>query len=562
MKITAIPQLYRNLKRWRGILAILNRYGLADWLTATHLPFRDRFKGPDGEPLSDHTRAERLRLAITELGPTFVKVGQTLAGRPDLLGPEYIDELKELRSRVPPEPIQAIEKVLDANWPEDWRANLSLESEALGTASIGQVHRGTFNDGRKVVVKVRRPGIASVVRQDLEILAGVAPLAQRIEGLAAFDPVIMVEQLSRVVISELDFNNERRNLQYFRSLVESDFPDIRVPWVDASWCTEEVLVMEEVEGVSLNQWMSKAGNPENVESMARKLADFYLRLLIDEGVFHADPHPGNFIVGDDGQLGIIDFGMVGRLDDGLRDLLEEMLLAIGAGDQQRLTKLIRRLAGPSGGVDTRRLHMDVANFIVDYGAQDLGDFRVGAALEDLGGILRRHSIQLPPQTSTLLKMLISLEGTLREMGAGFGSIEVAQRMTRSLIKKRLSPKRRARQVRHLVEDAQYFLQTAPEELTSLMHQFRSGEIRINLMHRRLAPMVNRIVLGGMASAVFLGSSLMLALQVPPVLFQSSEPGNFVNVSILGLLGVLGSSAVMAWVTVAIARSGQLTRQGD
>ena len=215
MKITAIPQLYRNLKRWREILAVLRRYGLADWLTRFRLPFRDVFKDRGGIPLSQYSREQRVRMALTDLGPTFIKLGQVLAARPDLVGPKLGEELKRLRADVRPDDIDQVRATLRDELGDDYESHFqNIDPRPLATASIGQVHRAVLNDGTCVVIKVIRHDIERTMRQDIEVLAGLAQLAERVDALAVWRPRDMVRQFSPMLQRELDFGRERQDLEH------------------------------------------------------------------------------------------------------------------------------------------------------------------------------------------------------------------------------------------------------------------------------------------------------------------------------------------------------------
>lgn len=298
------------------------------------------------------------------------------------------------------------------------------------------------------------------------------------------------------------------------------------------------------------------------DRLAEKLADVYLAMIFDEGLFHADPHPGNLIVASDGRLAILDFGMVGRIDENLRESIEEMLIAISQSDQYRLTRLIRRIGDAPLDLDESLLAIDVAEFIGTFGRQRLGEFDMTGAINSLSELLHRHAITLPNQSALLLKMLISLEGTLRELGASFDSLEMVRNFVRRVMRRRLSPERRLRQARRIYHEAESFLESAPEELVSLMRQTRKGELRVVLEHQRIGPTVNRLVLGLMASAVFLGSSLLMAMKVPPLLFQQEAFLGMQEISLLGVVGVFGSFSVMMWLLMAIRRTGHLTRGNE
>ena len=350
MKITAIPQLYRNLKRWREILAVLRRYGLADWLTHFRLPFRDTLKDRGGIPLSQYSREQRVRMALTELGPTFIKLGQILAARPDLVGPELGEELKRLRANVRPDDIEQVRAMLRKELGDDYTTHFrSIDPQPLATASIGQVHRAILNDGSHVVIKVQRADIERTMRQDVDVLSGLAQLAERVDALAAWGPSEMVRQLAPMMMRELNFSRERQNLDHFAEIFSRRKEDVVIPRPINALCTKRVLVMDELIGQPLASWLSEdstasehslretsparsdgaiskhvaAGAPLESRQMIKQrlcetIASAYLTMLFDEALFHADPHMGNLIVMENGQLGILDFGMIGRIDENLR----------------------------------------------------------------------------------------------------------------------------------------------------------------------------------------------------------------------------------------------------
>ena len=609
MKITAIPQLYRNLRRWREILAVLRRYGLADWLTHFRLPFRDSLKDRGGVPLSKYTREQRVRMALTDLGPTFIKVGQILASRPDLVGPSLSEELKQLRANVAPDQTEQVRETLRNELGKDYESHFQkIDFKPLATASIGQVHRAVLNDGSRVVLKVQRAGIEKKMQQDMEVLAGIAQLAERVDALSVWGPGEMVRQLAPMITRELDFTRERQNLDQFAEMFSRKKCDVVIPRPVNALCTRRVLVMDELIGDPLPEYLANhpdmnAGSqhkrtgthdqrggsnkphsnternsvdssqtPQPTSSLTpsdlikqqlgETIAEAYLTMLFDEALFHADPHPGNLIVMEGGTLGILDFGMIGRIDETLRETIEEMLVAISSGDQHRLVRLICRVGDAPPTLDDSALAIDVTEFIGTYGRQRLGEFDLTGALNELSEILHRHAIKLPNQSALLLKMLVSLEGTLGELGARFDGLDAVRAFMARSVARRLSPKRRIRQARRIYLEAENFLEAAPDELISLIRQARRGEVRVILEHQRLSPTVNRMVLGLMTSAVFLGSSLLLAMKVPPLLFHDASWLALQDISLLGLLGFFGSMTVMLWLLLAINRSGHLTRHNE
>lgn len=584
MKLTSIPSLYRNLRRGREILVVLRRYGLAEGLSRSQrLPFRNWLTDRAGVPLTDYTRAERIRMAITELGPTFIKVGQVLASRPDLVGTEIAEELKGLRGNVRPDSAEQVKATLRSELGADFEKHFtSIDFEPLATASIGQVHRAVLLNGRRVVLKVQRSGIDRLMRQDLEVLDGLAQLAARVETLAVWGPREMVRQLRPMILHELDFNRERGSLKQFSQMLAGDRNEVVVPGVVDRLCSRRVLVMDEMIGVPLARNASgrETGSeepptaPERTSGLHRpfrlsadvpadvaphlgqRIAKTYLKMVFEDGFFHADPHPGNLFLLDDGRLGILDFGMTGRIDETLRESIEEMLFAIHSGDRRRLTRLIRSVGNPRPDLDQAALEIDVADFVDTYGRQSLDRFDLGGALNELTDLLHQHGISLPNQSALLLKMLISLEGTLHELGVEFDTLDVVQTYMRRVMIRRLTPKRRLRQARRIYLENEAFLEEAPEQILALLNQARLGQLQLRLDPKRVTPAVNRLVVGVMASAVFLGSSLLLAYEVSPVLFPETAVAGIERISVLGLVGVVASVSVMTALCLSIFRSGK------
>jgi ubiquinone biosynthesis protein len=564
MKITAIPQLYRNLRRWREILTVLRRYGLADWLSQfPQLPFRDWLKDAQGLPLASHSREVRVRMALTELGPTFIKLGQILAARPDLVGPAMANELKQLHSTVPAVDSKTIRQTLRAELGRRLDTEIiDFDDTPIATASIGQVHRGRLADGTSVVIKVQRPHIEEMMLCDLDVLEGLAQLAERVEGLAAFSPEKLVQQMTPMVRRELDFGRERQNLEVFAALL-SDVEAVSIPRPIASLCTRRVLVMTHLVGEDLSR--SKAIqrlNADQRRAAARLITTVYMQMLFRHGLFHADPHPGNLMLLAGGGIGILDFGMVGRIDTRLREQIEEMLMAIGSGDSGRLTQLIRRAGNAPANLDEAALSVDVSEFIATYGHQDLGQFDLTGALNDLGGVLHRHAIKLPTQSALLMKMLVSLEGTLSALSADFDALEIMAAFIRRASIRRLGPRRRIKQVRRMLLEAEYFMEVVPDQVLGLLEQARRGQLSVRMEHHRIGATVNRLVVGLIASALFVGSSMLLASNVPPVLF--SEPTHFGlhRLSVLGIGGAVASILMMLRLYIAINSSGHLSGRDE
>ncbi len=561
MKISTIPQLYRNLRRWQEIIVILRRYGLADWLSQLRVDFiRDWIKDEQGVPLASYSRSTRIRMALTDLGPTFIKLGQVLSLRPDLIGNELAEELTQLQSEVPadsPQQVRAlVEKSLGRPISE---AYAEFDDVAIASASIGQVHRATLHDGTSVVVKVQHAGIEAKVNEDMEVMAGLAVLADRIPELAAWKPQVLVEQLSRSLKRELNFSRELQNLQNFsRALVT--FKGVRIPRSFPELSTSRVLTMEYIEGVAVNKLTNEIASNEQRQAIARLAAEVYVEMIFTLGAYHADPHPGNILILNGTELGLLDFGMVGRIDDRLRESIEEMLLAVLSRDVSMLATLIKRVGRTPPRLDDSLLAIDVADMVANYGSQSLQNFDLAGALNDMTDIMHRHQISLPPQTSLLIKMLVTLEGTLHQLAPKFSLIEVMQPFFRRMWIRRLSPKRQAKRIRRVYFELESLLETLPGQISSVMQLIQEGRLDVHLAHKGLNPSVNRLVLGILISSVFLGSSMLLAFKVPPLLFMEPVWFGVERLSLFGLLGYALSMMVGLRLVMAINRSGHLDQR--
>jgi ubiquinone biosynthesis protein len=558
MRITSIPHIYRNVKRWTEILSVLSKYGLADWISRFKIDFfKDRLKGRDGEALARHTPEKRIRLALTELGPTFIKLGQLLSTRPDLAGVQLADELKQLQADVPADPPDLVCSLVEEELGQPVTELFAeFNDTPLASASIGQVHAARLASGEEVVVKVQHAGIEETVREDLDVLTGLALLAERVPELATYRPAATVAEMGRILRRELDFGREERNLQHFCARYKDD-PTVHIPQPFTEYCTARVLTMERVDGIKLEERRRLLAEGFDLEEVARRGARLYLDMIFEDGFYHADPHPGNLVLLPGNCIGLLDFGMVGRLEERLREEIEEMLLAITSRDVSLLTSVIMRIGETPSDLEERALAVDVADFLGDYASQPLDQLSLGNALNDMTQIIHRYKIKLPAQVAMLLKTLITLEGTGKLLSPTFSLIELLQPLHRRMLVRRFSPQRQWRKFMRFYVEAERLAEILPRRLTEILEQIQAGKFDVHLYHRALEPSVNRLVLGMLASALFLGSSLMLSNRVPPLLFPDNVYLGVHQISILGLSGCAISVLVGLRLLRAIGKSGHL-----
>ncbi len=577
--IPSIPQLYRNVLRWTEILSVLSKYGLADWLSRLNIDFvKDRLKAPDGAALARMSHAERIRLALTALGPAFIKFGQLLSTRPDLVGVELASELTRLQTDVPADSIEQIRETIEHEQGRKLEdVFMRFDSEPIASASIGQVHLAQLPTGQEVVVKVRHSGIVRTIETDLDILAGLAQMAERVEEYRSWQPRALVAEMARTMIRELDFRREVRNLNQFAARFRNA-SEVAIPEVFPPLCTERMLTMQYMEGLKLGDLTSAGsrntanGEPAGPEiaaaaasldpgKIARRGANLYLKMIFDHGLYHADPHPGNIVIAPDGRIGLIDFGMVGRISESLREDIESMLVAMVNRDVPLLVTLVRRVGSCPLDLDDAALGNEIADFTGHFATQSLSSFDMSGALAEFVGIVRRFQIALPGEAAMLIKVLIQLEGTGRLLDPRFSLMEIMKPFHRKLVIRRLNPARQARKMHRLMLQTEQLAESLPSAITSILEQIQRGKFDVHLDHRRLGPSVNRLVMGMMISALFLGSSWMLSNDVPPVLFAGKPWLGIEDLSMLGLGGMITSVFLGLRLFLAIRRSGNLD-QGE
>ncbi len=440
MKITSIPQLYRNANRWREILSVLSKYGLAGWLSRFELPIATNLlKDADGEVLARMNHEARVRRAFEELGPTFIKLGQVLSTRPDLVGVAMADELAELQNSAPEDKPEWVRKVIEEDFEKPLEQCFAeFDTDPVASASIGQVHRARLADGRLMAVKVRHQHIEERVHVDTDILLGLAALAERLPELKNYRPSAVAAEFQRTLLRELDFSRERRRLEQFGVYFEGS-ETVRLPQPVADLCSQRVLTADWLEGLKVSDPRLPAQPGVDLELVAERGAQAFLKMIFEHGVYHADPHPGNLIVMPGNVVGLIDFGMIGRLSDPMREDLEDMISAILNHDPDMLAAVVVRVGSAPIDLDEAALTVELADFVDHFGSQPVGEFDLGGALHELVGIIRRYQIVLPASLGMLIKLLVMLEGTAQLLSPEFSLLEVLAPLRKKMMRRRLSP---------------------------------------------------------------------------------------------------------------------------
>ncbi len=551
MKIDALARLERYAKRIAEIAAVLGKYGLADLFGGFKYTWlQDRLKSADGQSLTTGvTQAARVRMALTELGTTFIKLGQMLSTRADLLGPDLTEELSQLQSNVPPDPSSVARATIEKELGQPIEQLFAtFEDTPLAAASVAQVHAARLHTGHSVVVKVRRAGVAEQAATDVEIVQALAELLEKHSpALRSYQPLAIVRQFRRTLLRELDLTYERQNQEEFGRNFATD-PTVCIPELFSELCSHQVVTMQRLDGIIGTDIVALQQSGVDLGEFAKRGANMYLEMVFRDGFYHADPHPGNLILLPGNIVGVIDCGMVGRIDEDLRDEVEALLLGIVENDSELVAEQVLRLGSVPPDCNREKLRADLQEFMADYTGHPLNDIHVGAALSSLVEIIRSHHIVLPPSLAMLLKTLIVLEGTSRRFSPDVSLAELMQPYCTRLMLRRFSPGRIAKRARRSFRVWNRLLTALPRDITDMLARFRDGSFTVHLDHRHLDPIVNRLVLGILTAAIFLGSSELWSRRAAPLLY---------DVSVFGALGY-AVSLFLGWRLLrAIRKSGNI-----
>lgn len=496
----------------------------------------------------------RLRLLFEELGPTFIKLGQLLSLRPDLLPEEITMELRKLQYAAAPLAFTKLEPILREEWGGQWRKKFRrIETKPLASASIAQVHRAVTLEGEEIVLKIQRPGIRDLIRSDLAILTDLAGLIERyLPRARIYRPAQLVDHFSKVLTLELDFCYEGRTMDLVRENFLHD-TGIHIPKVHWGLSSERVLVMEYIEGIRLSDETELAGL--DTKKIADTGAKYVLAQVFEHGVYNADPHPANFIVRHDGVLVPLDFGMVGTLDEEMKQALVNMLLAFVNKDPNKLMRLFFTLELLDETARRSELSYDLSRLINYYHHIPVAHLSIARILQDLNAVIRRYRIALPVDLALTLKVVVTVESLGQRLDPEFDIIGVArpfvERVRVNRVKEWVDPEK----IFDLLEDTAKLLRSLPYDIHELLKKARTGKLKLSLDLEDLDPRVreidrsvNRLSFAVVISGLLVGSSFSMRQAIGPSLF---------GLPILGLAGFATAGILGIWFLIGILRSGRL-----
>jgi len=507
-------------------------------------------------PLDPLTMPERLRLALEELGPTFIKFGQLLSTRPDIIPDSFIAELRKLREDNRPIPFPSIRSVLERSLGSSIDSVFAvLEMEPIATASIGQVHSGVLKSGAHVVIKVRRPGIESIVQNDLDILGSMAAvLAHRIEGMASFDPEGLVREFEKTILREMDFTVEAMNMQRFQENLKSETGMI-IPRVYTELSSKTVIVMERLIGLRLENPEALRAAGHDPEKLAVEGMRVFFRQVLEFGLFHADPHPGNILALPDGRIGLIDFGMVGRLEPQMSDHLGALIMNIIQRDYNRMLISLRKLGFEFDELSSPELRRELMEIVELYYGRPLESIGIGELLAKIVETIMQFNVKLPGGFLTLTRAMVISEGVGRQLYPDIDVMKISEPMIRKIIQRQHDPAKLFKEVATALSDLRHTATVFPRYLEILMQRLLKGKVRIEFSHtnlegfyRQIEKTGNRLSFSIVVAALILGSSIIMYSRLGPFIFGYPA---------IGVIGYMLAAFLGFWLLVNIIRSGRV-----
>ncbi|OXM87485.1 ABC1 kinase family protein [Paenibacillus rigui] len=486
----------RHLQRYHEIARAFGRNGFGFLVKELGLPellSGSRIGLQERREARSRTLGERIRLFLEELGPTFVKIGQIASTRPDLLPAHIIDELVKLQDQVPAFPFEQVCEVLEHEFGEPLEQLFAeFEPSPMAAASIGQVHLARLHSGEQVAVKIQRPNIRSVVETDLEILDNLARLAEhRLEWAAKYQVRDMVYELSQSLRSELDYTNEGRNAQRIAKAFEQD-NRIRFPAIYWDYTSKTVLTMGFLGGVKTNELDRLEELGVDRKQLAETIAQIVFKQVFVDGLFHADPHPGNILILPDGTVGLIDFGMIGRLTPMMKYHFGSLVIALRRNHTEGLIKAIDGLGIIPEDVDMDALRGDLDELRDKYYDVPLSRISLGASVNDLLNVAYEHQIRVPSDLTLLAKTLLTLEGVVTALDPTFSIVQIAEPFGRKLFAERFHPRHVADNLWQQLSEYAELLTEMPSKLRELFGIIKKGKLHLDISVTELDAMMKKM----------------------------------------------------------------------
>ncbi len=559
-RLRDIGRTIQHVQRFRDVVRVFLKYGYDDIAHRLHLPgslgLPTKRRREEQEAIRNLSQPEKLRRACEELGPTFVKMGQIVSTRPNLLGPAFAEELAKLQDAVAPIAFEEIQYVLKSELKcpleEVFQA---IEETPLGSASIAQVHRARLVNGDDVVVKVQRPGIRKLIEVDLEIMRQLAGLMEHhLEGWKVHHPTAVVEEIAKTLVKEIDFTTEAAHIDRF-ALQFAHEPTIYLPKVYRELTTRHLLTMEYIDGVKVSEFENSPASPAERTEVARRIADLVMKQILVHGFFHADPHPGNIHILPGQVICFLDFGMMGFLDQRGREAFADLVWGIVRRNEVSVTNCLLRLASADQEPPRQGLEADVAEFMHQHFYRPLAELEFGRLITQLLQITNKHGLRMPADFFIMLKALGLMEGVVRRLNPEHDIIRQAAPFLHHVRMSRLRPKKLVEGLFEFSLDFAEMARELPAEMRRIFSQIKTGEARVIFKHDGLDPLLhswdrvsNRIAFAIVLAALIIGSSLIVLADVPP---------KWNGIPVIGLIGFIIAAMMGFWLLLSILRHGRM-----
>ncbi len=550
-----LTETYRNIQRLRHIINVFIKHGLGQFIDRLNLSrlvsFGKRiiwFK--KFKELPPYTISERFRLVLEELGPTFVKFGQLISSRPDLIPEELAQELKKLQDEVPPLPFEGIQEWLEEELGAPaTEVFADFDHQPYAAASVAQVYKATLKQGDPVMVKVQRPGIGPIIEDDLSILFYLAQLVEKyIPETRIYKPVDMVEEFSNTIRRELNFIMEASNAERLREIFEND-KTVYIPKVYWELTSQRVLVLEEVAGIPVDEVDQLTVAGLDCKQIAVTGCRAFLKQVFEHGFFHADPHPGNILVMRDGRLVLLDFGIMGHLDTKFRTHIANIFLALIDRDYEKLVNEYLLMGVISPDTDIKKFKNDVMNLVEPYYGQPLKNIQVSDIFSQTANIMNKYKVHTEVELLLLLKMLVFVEGIGRQLDIDFNLLEISRPYAVVLLKERFHPKNILSTVANNLHEFAELIKILPQQSQLLLRKLLEGKLEIGISHVALDELVkdrrqssNRLSFALIIAALIIGSCLIILGNRGPFLLGFPA---------LGLVGFAVGFILGVWLVISM-----------
>lgn len=556
MIFNQLNMTYQNAKRYKQIIDVIIKYGFGFIIEKLGIDLPGSFKKEKSKEKDKLSIPERFVLMLEELGPTFIKLGQLLSTRPDLLPQDYIVKLKELQDNVEAVDYDKIKARIKEEFEKDIDdLFLHFDPKPMAAASIGQVHKAVLKDGTKVVVKVKRPNIDDIVNADLAILLNIARLAEnQIPEIRTYEPVDKIEEFAQNLKKELDYTLEGWNIERFKQNCAKD-ETVYVPEVFWDYTTKKVLTMEYIDGIKVNQTDEIEKSGLDRKRIAVNGAKSIMKQIFIHGYFHGDPHPGNILILRNGKIVFIDFGMMGRIDDHTKQKLAALIIHIINKDSGGIVDILLDIGVANKDTDLAKFELDIDDIVNRYYGRTLKQINMAQLINEMFLLLAKYKITVPSNFTLLLKCIITIEGVGRELDPDFNILEVAKPFVKKIIIDRYNPKKLLKGSVEILNELSKCITLLPQIFKDISDKLKNDSVKLDFdtegskkVISELNRMVNRLVFGIIVASLIIGTSLIVQANIGPFLY---------DFPILAVLSFAAAGVLGIGLIISILRSGRM-----